>query len=388
MNDPALYLKGKHAELIEIRHDIHQHPETAFEEVRTSDLVAKKLESYGIEVNRGLAQTGVVGTLRSGKSQKSIGLRADMDALHIDETNSFKHKSKVRGKMHACGHDGHTTMLLGAAEYLAKTRNFDGTVHFIFQPAEENEGGGQVMVEQGLFDKHPMDAVFGMHNIPHMELGTFATKPGVMMAGFDRFDIEITGNGGHAAMPQKSTDPIVAAASLVSALQSVISRGIDPMNSAVLSVTRIQSGDTYNVIPEKATLSGTVRYFEKNDKREIERRITNLSNHIAQAYDATARVNYMHGYPPTENSAPEAKLCQRVLQDVFGDSKVNTNPRPLPAAEDFSFMLEAKPGCYIWAGNGLEGAHVHNPNYDFNDELLPLGALYWIKLAETALPAS
>lgn len=374
-----------------LRRSLHQHPETAFEEVKTSDIIAKQLEAYGIEVHRGLARTGVVGVLKSGDGPKSIGLRADMDALHLDEMNTFSHRSVHEGKMHACGHDGHTTMLLAAAEYLAKHKPFCGTVYFIFQPAEENEGGGKLMVEEGLFEHFPMDAVYGMHNIPGIPLGSFAVRPGAMMAGFDRFDITINAVGGHAAMPHKAIDPIVIAATLVNALQSIVSRNLDPMHSAVLSVTRITAGETYNVIAQTATLCGTVRYFDPDDQTLIQNRLQSLSQNIAAAYGAEAEVKYRIDYPPTVNSEKEAAQCARVLKDTFGHEHVDTNPAPLMAAEDFAFMLQSLPGCYIWAGNGSEGPHacmVHNPHYDFNDELIPLGALYWVKLVETLLHIS
>jgi hippurate hydrolase len=382
------FLTKEHAGFIKIRHAIHQHPETAFEEVETAGMIAAELESYGIEVHRGLAKTGVVGVLKVGSGGDAIGLRADMDALHLDEKNTFSHCSTNKGRMHACGHDGHTTMLLAAAKCLAMQKNFQGTVYFIFQPAEENEGGGKVMVEEGLFDQFPMNAVYGMHNIPGIPLGSFAVRPGAMMAGYDRFDITIQAKGGHAAMPDKCIDPIVIAAELAGALNTIVSRNLNPMHSAVLSVTRIVAGETYNVIPDTAELSGTIRYFDVDDQSLIQGRLEMLACNMAKAYGAEASVDYRIGYPPTLNSEKETAECVEVLKEVFGADKVNPDPEPLMAGEDFAFMLQEKPGCYIWAGNGSEGPHacmVHNPHYDFNDELIPLGALYWVKLVEKLL---
>lgn len=385
------FLRAEQNGFVEIRRTIHRHPETAFEEVKTADLIAVELQSYGIEVHRGFAKTGVVGILRSGSGGSAIGLRADMDALHLDEKNTFPHRSTHEGRMHACGHDGHTTMLLAAAKYLALHGNFLGTVYFIFQPAEENEGGGKVMVEEGLFEQFPMKAVYGMHNIPGIPLGSFAVRSGAMMAGYDRFDITIQAKGGHAAMPDKCIDPIVIAADLVGALNTVVSRNLSPMHSAVLSVTRIVAGETYNVIPDAVTLSGTVRYFDENDQTTIQTRMKTLACSLAMAYGAQASVDYRIGYPPTLNSEKEAVECMEVLKDCFGADKVDTAPEPLMAGEDFAFMLQKLPGCYVWAGNGSEGPHacmVHNPHYDFNDELIPVGALYWVKLVEKLLAST
>lgn len=371
-----------------IRHDIHRHPETAFEEERTSELVANHLANCGIDVHRGLAGTGVVGVLTAGTSNRSIGLRADMDALHLLEANTFSHASCEIGKMHGCGHDGHTTMLLAAAEYLSQTKNFDGKLHFIFQPAEENEGGGRVMVEEGLFQTFPMDSVYGLHNIPGIKLGDFAVRGGAMMAGFDRFDIEIIGNGGHAAMPNKAIDPIPVAAAIVSSVQAIVSRMLDPMHHAVVSITKIVGGETYNVIPSKVTMAGTVRYFEPDDQKLIKAELIRRCKDIAQAHGADATITYEEGYPATVNDHHEATFCAEVIKSAFGGDRLNAAPTPLLAAEDFSFMLQERPGCYIWAGNGDEGPHscmVHNPNYDFNDNLTTIGAQYWIALAEARL---
>ena len=384
-------LRSFHDEMKAIRHDIHAHPETAFEERRTSDLVAEKLAQYGLDVHRGLARTGVVGVLRNGTSKRAIGLRADLDALHIHESNAFAHKSQHEGKMHACGHDGHTTMLLGAAKYLAQHRNFDGTIHFIFQPAEENEGGGRVMVAEGLFDRFPCDTVWGMHNWPQMEPGTFCAMPGPVMAGFDIFEITLTGRGAHAAMPHLSWDPIVAGSALVQALQTIVSRNTHPVDGGVVSVTQFHGGDTWNVIPNEVALRGTARAFKREVQDLIERRIGEICAGVASTYGCTVKHWYERRYPPTVNTPKEAALAQSVLEDLVGASNVSTAETPSMASEDFAFMLQAKPGCYIWIGNGARvgegggGCMLHNPGYDFNDEILTLGASYWVKLAERCL---
>jgi hippurate hydrolase len=375
-----------HTEMAQWRHDIHAHPETAFEEQRTSALVAEKLESFGLRVHRGLGRTGVVGTLSAGSGKRSISLRADMDALHIHENNAFEHRSRNEGKMHACGHDGHTTMLLGAAKYLADTKNFDGTVHFIFQPAEENEGGGREMVEQGLFDKFPCESVYGMHNWPGMPVGRFGLRPGPMMASFDIFEIELTGRGSHAAMPHTGIDPVVAAAALVQALQSIASRNVDPIESAVVSVTQIHAGDTWNVIPNAAVLRGTTRAFKPEVQDLVEQRMREICTGIAAAYCTEVKLRYERRYPPTVNAERETEICAAVLTRMVGAQNVAMVP-PVMGSEDFAFMLQAKPGCYVFVGNGPGegGCVLHNPNYDFNDEVLPLGASYWANLVEHLL---
>lgn len=378
-----------HAEMTEWRHDIHAHPETAFEEERTAEVVAKRLEGFGgIEIHRGLAKTGVVGTLKMGSGKRAIGLRADMDALHIHEANSFGHASQNPGRMHACGHDGHTTMLLGAAKYLAETKNFDGTVHFIFQPAEENEGGGRVMIEDGLFEKFPVEAVFGLHNWPGMDAGTFAVMPGPMMASFDIFEITMTGKGCHAAMPNMGVDPIVASAQLVTALQTIASRSTHPLEAAVVSVTQIHAGDTWNVIPNSVVLRGTTRSFKPEIQDLIEQRMRAISAGIAEAAGCTVEVRYERRYPPTVNSATEAVLAADIMAEIVGDKNVHRQVTPTMGGEDFAFMLQAKPGAYGWIGNGPTecGCLLHNPNYDFNDQILPIGASYWARLVETYLP--
>lgn len=373
--------------LTAIRRDIHAHPETAFEEVRTADIVAERLQEYGLEVHRGLARTGVVGTLKRGVSDRSVGLRADMDALHIQETNDFDHRSRHDGKMHACGHDGHTTMLLGAAKHLAEAGGFDGTIHFIFQPAEENEGGGREMVEDGLFDRFPCEAVFGMHNIPGMEVGTFAVMPGPMMASFDIFEFTITGRGTHAAMPQTGTDTIVAGSDLVQALQTIVSRSLDPIDTAVVSVTKFHGGDTWNVLPETVTLGGTVRAFSPEVQDAIEAAMRRHADAVGRAYGVEIELRYDRRYPPTINSAEEAAFAADVLEAAFGTARVDRNARPVMAAEDFAFMLQAKPGAYVWIGNGVRegGCMVHNPGYDFNDAIIPMGTSYWVHLARRFL---
>jgi len=373
-------------EMAEWRHDIHAHPETAFEEQRTSSVVAKKLESFGLRVHKGLGRTGVVGTLVAGSGKRAVSLRADMDALHIHEKNAFAHRSQHEGKMHACGHDGHTTMLLGAAKYLAQTRNFDGTVHFIFQPAEENEGGGREMLEQGLFDKFPCDSVYGMHNLPGMPVGQFGLRPGPMMASFEIFDIELSGRGSHAAMPHTGIDPVVAASALVQALQTITSRNVDPIESAVVTVTQFHAGDTWNVIPDSAVVRGTTRAFKPEVQDLVERRMREICAGIAATYGAQVKIRYERRYPPTVNAARETEICASVLERMVGPENVVRVP-PVMGSEDFAFMLQAKAGCYVFVGNGSGegGCMLHNPHYDFNDEVLPIGASYWANLVEHIL---
>ena len=371
------------------RRDIHAHPEIAFEEERTADMVAKKLASFGIQVHRGLAKTGVVGTLTTGDGP-SIGLRADMDALPMQEKNGFAHCSKHPGKMHACGHDGHTAMLLGAAKYLAETKNFSGTVHFIFQPAEEGEGGGRVMVEEGLFDKFPCDAVYGMHNQPMLDVGKFAMRAGPVMAAFDTFEIRVLGKGSHAAAPERGIDPLVVGAEIIMALQTIVSRSLPAMDSAVVSVTQFHGGDAWNVIPDDAVIRGTTRCFENKVRDLFEPSIRRIVEGIAAAHGATVEMNYLRRYPPTVNHVQETAFAAEVAQSLVGTENVLLNPSPLMGGEDFAFMLQARPGCYLWIGNGPGegGCMLHNPHYDFNDEVLPIGASYWAKLVETALPVA
>jgi amidohydrolase len=376
-------------EMAEWRRDVHAHPETAFEELRTSAMVAQKLESFGLGVHRGLGRTGVVGTLSAGSGRRAIGLRADMDALNIHEKNTFDHHSRNDGKMHACGHDGHTAMLLGAAKYLSETRNFDGTVHFIFQPAEENEGGGREMVQQGLFEKFPCESVYGMHNWPGMPAGQFGLRAGPMMASFDIFEIELTGRGSHAALPHTGIDPIVAASALVQALQTITSRNVDPIESAVVTVTQVHSGDTWNVIPDAAVVRGTARAFTPEVQDLLERRLREICAGIAAAYGAEVKVRYERRYPPLINAAPETEICAAVMQAMVGAENVLRVP-PTMGSEDFAFMLQAKAGCYVFIGNGPGegGCMLHNPHYDFNDQILPLGASYWANLVGHILAAN
>lgn len=379
-----------HDEMIAWRHDLHAHPETAFEEHRTSDVVAAALESFGIQVRRGLARTGVVGMLKAGSSPKKIGLRADMDALDVAELNDFAHKSRVDGKMHACGHDGHTAMLLGAARYLAETRRFDGTVYFIFQPAEENEAGGRVMVQDGLFDEFPAEQVYGMHNMPGIEVGKIGVRKGPAMASADFFEVAITGVGAHGAFPHKGIDPILVGAEMVTALQRIVSRTTDPLDQAVVSVTQFHAGSTNNVIPETATFSGTCRTFSEETQDRIEREIRRICDGVAAAHGATARVGYDRRYPPTINTPVETEAALRAAAEVVGDASVLRELPPLMGSEDFAWMLKARPGCYVWLGNGVGqegGCMVHNPKYDFNDRILPIGASYWASLVELELPA-
>jgi amidohydrolase len=366
------------------RRDIHAHPELGFEETRTSDVVAAKLEEFGIEVTRNIGKTGLVGRLRVGNSPRAIGLRADMDCLPILEANSFGHRSTNPGKMHACGHDGHTTMLLGAARYLAKTRNFDGTVHFIFQPAEEGLGGASAMIADGLFERFPCDALFGMHNRPGLAIGKFQTRPGAMMAGGAYFDITVTGVGAHGARPESSVDPVVVGAQIASALQTIVSRNVRPVETAVVSVTRFHAGQAYNVIPDKAVLGGTVRCFSDATMRLIETNMRRLSESMAAGFGAKAELNFRELFPVLLNHADQTQFLLDCAAELVGEANVNRDMTPTMASEDFAYMLKAVPGAYIQIGNGDgEGAcEVHNPGYDFNDGALPFGASLFARLVE------
>ena len=377
-----------HDDMTAWRRDIHAHPETAFEENRTSDIVADKLESFGIEVHRGMAKTGVVGRLKAGTAPKAIGLRADLDALNLPEKNDFDYRSQHEGKMHACGHDGHITMLLGAARYLAETRNFDGTVHFIFQPAEEGGGGGRVMVDEGLFEQFPCQAVYGMHNWPGMARGRIGVRTGAMMASADMFSIRIRGRGGHAAMPHHAVDPVVVGAQMVGALQTIASRTNDPLDSVVVSVTQFHAGTADNVIPDEAVLSGTCRALSPDGRDMIERRMRETVDGIAASHGIAADLNYRRNYPVLVNTAEETAKAARAAARVVGEANVAIDDPPVMGSEDFAFMLQAKPGSYIWIGNGVGeegGCMVHNPHYDFSDEILPVGASYWAALVEQEL---
>ncbi len=382
-------------ELQQIRRDIHAHPELAFEEKRTADVVAQKLTEWGVPIVRGLGGTGVVGIIRNGSSQRAIGLRADMDALPVQEINGFAHVSRHAGKMHACGHDGHTAMLLGAAHYLSQHRHFDGTVYLIFQPAEEGGGGAQRMIDDGLFEKCPMQAVFGMHNWPGLEAGSFGVTPGAMMASSNEFEVVIKGKGAHAAQPHKGCDPIMVAIQIAQAWQTIISRQRNPLDPAVLSITQIHAGSATNVIPDQASLIGTVRTFSMQTLDLIEHNMQQIASHTAAAFDATIDFRFHRNYPPLINHAQETSFAIGVMQSVVGADKVNSMVEPTMGAEDFAFMLQQKPGCYVFIGNG-DGLHrasghglgpcnLHNASYDFNDALLPIGATYWVRLAEAYL---
>jgi hippurate hydrolase len=377
-------------EMTRWRRDIHAHPELGFEEIRTSDIVAEKLRSFGLEVHRGIGRTGVVGVLRAGGSQRAIGLRADMDALPIAEANTFEHRSTHDGRMHACGHDGHTTMLLGAAKYLAERRNFDGVVNFIFQPAEEGIGGARAMIADGLFEKFPCEAIFGMHNRPGLPVGKFAVRAGPMMAGGAFFDIAVTGKGAHGARPEAGVDSVLVASHIAVALQSIVSRNVRPVEAAVVSVTKIHAGDAYNVIPQTAELSGTARAFTREVMDVIEKGVRRIAKGTAEAFGATAEVDFRLIFAPTVNDAREADFAAGVCAEVVGAENVNRNPNLIVASEDFSFMLEQVPGCYFNIGNGAgEGAcEVHNPAYDFNDDALALGSSVFARIVETRLPKS
>lgn len=376
-------------QMTEWRRHIHANPETAFEEVGTARYVVERLRSFGVDaIHEGIARTGVVASIRGGTGSRAIGLRADLDALDMQEGTGLPWQSTKPGKHHACGHDGHTTMLLGAARHLAATRNFDGTVHLIFQPAEENEGGGRVMVEEGLFERFPVDAVFGMHNIPGMAAGTIAVKAGAMMASYDIFEITITGRGSHGAMPHHGIDPITTGAELVQKLQTIVSRNIDPLEPAVVSVTKFHSGTAWNIIPNEAVIGGTVRAFSETVQAQVEQRIRQLCEGTAASHGATIAVRYERRYPPTVNTVEAAALCATVADGLVGAERVNRDPKPAMGSEDFAWMLRARPGAYVWLGNGTGsagGCMVHNPGYDFNDAVLPVGAAFWVRLVETAL---
>ena len=379
-----------HDEMTAWRQDFHAHPELGFQETRTSAIVAEKLKAFGFdEVHTGIAKTGVIGVLRSGSGGDTIGLRADMDALPIEETTGKPYASTVPGTMHACGHDGHTAMLLGAARYLAETRNFAGTAYFIFQPAEEGEGGGRVMVEEGLFERFPMRHVYGMHNWPGRPVGHFAMRTGPIMAATDQFVIDIKGKGGHAASPHLCRDPLVAAAQIVTAMQTIVSRNADPVEHGVVSVTQIHGGDALNVIPEAAMLAGTARSFTPEIRKLLEDGIRSIPPAIAGALRVEAELDFRRGYPATVNSEAETALAADTAAEIAGEDRVDRNTPPVMGGEDFAYMLEEKPGSYIFIGNGGDETTpmLHNPGYDFNDETLPHGASYWARLVERLMPA-
>jgi amidohydrolase len=369
------------------RHHLHAHPETAFEETATSAFVADKLRSFGLEVHTGLAKTGVVAVLRGSGNADAIGLRADLDALHVQERTGVSYASQNEGRMHACGHDGHTTMLLGAAAVLARKKHLTGTVYFIFQPAEENEGGGKVMVEEGLFDRFPMSAVYGMHNWPRKPLGTFAMRVGALMGAYDIFEIIVTGKGAHAAMAYTGKDPMLFAAHTINALQTIVARNLHPLDAGVVSVTQVHGGDTWNVIPQEVALRGTVRTFKREVQDLIEERMKGIVAGVAATFDMTATLRYERRYPATVNAAIETHHSIAAASAVVGTEHVDTDPTPEMGSEDFAFMLEKKPGCYVWlgAGTGPDTPNIHSPHYDFNDDALSIGASYWVTLAEQQL---
>ena len=383
------------AGIVAVRRDIHAHPELSFEEQRTADVVAAKLTEWGIDVHRGMGRTGVVGVLKNGSSNRTIGLRADLDALPVQEFNQFPHASQHAGKMHACGHDGHVAMLLAGAQHLARFKNFDGTVYFIFQPAEEGGGGAREMMNDGLFNQFPMQAVFGMHNWPGLEVGKFALSAGPVMASSNEFKIIIHGKGSHAALPHNGVDPVPVACQMVQAFQTIISRNKKPLDAGVISVTMIHTGEATNVVPDVCEMQGTVRTFSVEVLDLIEQRMREVAQHTCAAFGASCTFEFERNYPPTINHAAETEFAQRVMASVVGEANV-VEQEPTMGAEDFSYMLQAVPGAYCFIGNG-DGVHreighgegpctLHNPNYDFNDDLIPLGGTYWVRLVEAWLP--
>lgn len=381
-------------DLVRIRRDLHAHPELRHEEKRTSALVAQLLRDWGLEVHEGIGGYGVVGTLKRGASERSVALRADMDALPIHELNTFDHASTYPGKMHACGHDGHTTMLLGAARYLAERGGFDGTVVLVFQPAEEGGGGARLMVEDGLFERFPVEAIFGLHNWPDLPAGSFGVREGPIMASSNPFELHIKGIGSHAAQPHRSVDPVLAAVQLVQAWQTVSSRNVSPIESAVLSVTQINAGSAVNVIPEDVTLKGTVRTFSGEVLDLVERRMREIAAGIGVAFGAELHLDFRRVYPAVVNCEAETALVVEVMRSLVARGRVNGKVEPSMASEDFSFFLQRKPGCYAFIGNGSASPasnhphHLHSATYDFNDEILPLGVSYWAALAQAKLPVS
>lgn len=390
--DPILQFQN---ELKLIRRSIHANPELSYEEFKTADLVAEKLTEWGIPIIRGLGGTGVVGIISNGNSKRSVGLRADMDALPLQELNEFAHKSVNPGKMHACGHDGHTTMLLGAAYYLAKHKNFDGTVYVIFQPAEEGAAGAKRMMDDGLFEQCPMEAVFGMHNWPGSPAGTMGVIPGPMMASSNEFELTIKGKGSHAAQPHLSIDPVMVAVQIAQSWQTIVSRNKNPLDAGVLSITQIHSGSATNIVPDSAYMIGTVRTFTLETLALIETRMEDIAQHTAAAFSASVEFSFKRNYPPLINHEQETNFALEVMEDIVGANGVLKKLEPTMGSEDFAFMLQEKPGCYVFIGNGdgnhraeghgLGPCNLHNPSYDFNDELLPIGASYWSRLAEQFL---
>ena len=375
-------------DLISVRHDIHAHPEMAFKENRTSDLVAARLTEWGVVFERGIAKTGIVASIRAGTSPRAIALRCDMDALPVIERTGKPHASTHEGVMHACGHDGHTTMLLGAARYLSQNAHFDGTVHLVFQPAEENEGGGRVMVDEGLFERFPVEAVYGMHNWPGVDVGTFGVHTGPAMAAVDLFEITLSGTGAHAAMPHLGDDPIVAAGELIGALQTVVSRAVDPAESVVLSVTQVHAGNNLNIVQPRAVLHGTCRYFNPAMSLVVEQRMQRLLDGLCAAHALTGTLKYERKCPSVINDPEAARMAALAAGDVVGSTNVKTDLPPSMGCEDFAHMLSAKRGCYVWIGNGPGegGCLLHSNRYDFNDDIIGIGVSYWAALVRRCLP--
>src|SRR5450631_1090590 len=376
-----------HNEIADWRHDLHAHPELLFDVHRTAGMVAERLKSFGCDqVVTGIGQTGVVGVIhgRKGTGRKVVGLRADMDALPIQEANELPYKSTVPGKMHACGHDGHTAMLLGAARYLAETRNFAGTAVVIFQPAEEGGAGGKAMVQDGLMERFRIEEVYGMHNYPGLPVGQFAIRPGALMASADRLTIQIEGHGGHAARPHLTIDSVLVGAQMINQIQSIVARNVDPLQSAVISICMFQAGSTDNVIPQTAFLRGTARSLNPQVRDLLESRLREVVEGTARLYGAKVTFTYKRDYPVTRNHERQTAFASSVAAEVVGPERVDDNTPPVMGAEDFSFMLEARPGAFIFVGNG-DSAGLHHPAYDFNDEVIPIGTSYWVKLVETAL---
>ena len=391
MTSPVDHIRRFHTELTGIRRDLHAHPELSFQEQRTSGVVADYLRKLGVDVHTGIAKTGVVAVIHGKKKNgKGIGLRADMDCLPMHEQNSFAHKSRHEGRMHACGHDGHTTMLLGTARYLAETRNFDGTAYLIFQPAEEGGGGGEVMVREGLFERFPAEQVYAVHNWPGLPAGQMAVRPGAVMAATDEVQITVRGRGGHGAMPHLVVDPVVACATIISALQTIASRNVEPVDAVVVSICSMQTSQVgaFNVVPDHVKLVGTVRSFRAATRDLAEKRLKEIVTKVAEAFGCSSEIQYVRGYPATVNSAREAQFAARVGERLFGKANVFTEHEPTMGGEDFSYMLQARPGAYVFLGQGGApgGCFLHNPQYDFNDEVIPLGAGYLAALVEESLP--
>ncbi|MCP5155309.1 MAG: amidohydrolase [Ectothiorhodospiraceae bacterium] len=380
---------ANHDEMRRLRHDIHRHPELAYEEHRTADIVARELEALGLEVTRGLGQTGVVGTLRNGRGNRAVGLRADMDALAMEELNTFEHASAHPGKMHGCGHDGHTVMLLGAARYLAGNPDFDGTVHFIFQPAEEGAGGAAAMMDDGLFDRFPVESVWGMHNFPTIPVGKFVTRAGPFMACSDTVNVKVNGVGGHGAMPHLARSPVNAACAIIAGLDGFLAQEVDTQHPTTFTVGRIRGGDAINVIPDSVEFAGTMRSFSNAVRDQFEAGLRRIVDGVCASRGITAETTYRRNYPPLVNTAEETSAAAAAAARVVGAENVDANGRPIMGSEDFAFMLQARPGNYIMIGNG-DGEHggcmVHNPHYDFNDVILPIGATYWVELVRGLLP--